>query len=74
MGWQDDARCRIAVVIAKDTQAMLEDLLNPEKLEKKCECRVVKHPDACSKCRANNDCKEIPMHPKCRCVREYVCF
>lgn len=33
-------------------------------------CKVVKHPDCCAPCAANNDCERLPMHIQCRCRPE----
>jgi hypothetical protein len=33
-------------------------------------CRVIKHPDCCVLCAANNDCTRIPLHWQCRCKPE----
>lgn len=74
MGWQDDARCRIVTTIVQETQQMLEQLLDSSRIEQNCDCIVKKHPDACIVCRANNDCARVPVHAKCRCVKEFSCF
>jgi hypothetical protein len=33
-------------------------------------CRVIKHPDCCVLCAANNDCDRLPVHVRCRCKPE----
>lgn len=33
-------------------------------------CRVIKHPDCCVLCAANNDCRLLPLHWNCRCRPE----
>lgn len=33
-------------------------------------CRVLKHPDCCVLCAANNDCTRVPLHFNCRCRTE----
>jgi hypothetical protein len=35
-------------------------------------CRVIKHPNCCALCAANNDCTKIPMHVRCRCKPEFM--
>lgn len=74
MDWRDDPRCQVTAAVDPATVASLEELLDPKNIESKCECRVIKHPNCCALCRANNDCKLIPMHIRCRCSQEYVCF
>lgn len=34
-------------------------------------CRVIKHPDACVLCVANDDCSRLPIHVNCRCKPEH---
>jgi hypothetical protein len=45
------------------------DVLDPELLLDT-GCRVIKHPDCCVLCAANNDCRRLPMHFRCRCRPE----
>jgi len=47
----------------------IKKMLDPEKLTKT-GCRVVKHPDCCVLCAANNDCARVPLHYNCRCKPE----
>jgi hypothetical protein len=35
-------------------------------------CRVIKHPNCCALCAANNDCTKIPLHVRCRCKPEFT--
>lgn len=61
--------CYATAALAKDGVAELLRALRPENaLETGCE--VIKHPDCCDLCRKNNDCANIPMHVRCRCLRQ----
>lgn len=64
-----DARCMFS---AAPDQKQAEDVkrqLDPEELMST-DCRVIKHPDCCVLCAANDDCDRIPMHVMCRCQRD----
>ena len=43
--------------------------LDPQRLTE-FDCKVIKHPDCCAPCAANNDCEKLPMHVGCRCRRD----
>lgn len=63
-----DGVCNFTVTPVRDTVARLKKYLNAdEALE--LECKVIKHPDACPACAANERCEDIPLHHWCRCRR-----
>jgi hypothetical protein len=73
MGSWQESGCNISVAIARETQALVEEMLSPEFIERNCQCKVIKHPDCCVLCRVNNDCAKIPMHIRCRCRQQFEC-
>ena len=61
-----DPRCTYSASVSKSSLAEAKRLLEAvQKLEMG--CRVIKHPDCCVLCAANNDCGRLPVHYNCRC-------
>lgn len=64
-----DAACTYQAVVDEKKADDLKRMLEPDDLMRM-DCRVIKHPDCCAPCRANNDCERLPMHVQCRCRRD----
>ena len=62
-----DAACLFSVEVQGAEDAKRE--LHPDNVLEM-GCRVIKHPDCCILCAANEDCARIPLHFNCRCVPE----
>ena len=62
-----DGECYFPIKVEGSDDAKRE--LQPE-LALSLGCRVMKHPDCCVLCAANNDCDLIPLHWNCRCRPE----
>jgi hypothetical protein len=63
------AKCLFTAAVTAASVAAVRKLLNPKHILDH-GCRVIKHPNACARCVANNDCTKIPLHPHCRCKPE----
>lgn len=69
-GWREwrDAACNFSVRPVRDSLARIKNYLrSKETLE--LECKVIKHPNACAACVANEKCELVPLHHYCRCRR-----
>jgi hypothetical protein len=64
-----DPRCFFAAEPDHEAAARVLKALGSEGLLKT-GCRVVKAPDCCVLCAANDDCARVPLHPRCRCRPE----
>jgi hypothetical protein len=65
-----DPDCLFIFFLPENALKAVEESLAIENITK-VGCRVLKHPDACVLCVANDDCSRLPMHDNCRCTREY---
>jgi hypothetical protein len=65
----DDVKCEF--VVCPDEEKSREVKADLEKIRDYpitgFGCKVIKHPDACILCVANDDCDRLPVHVKCRC-------
>lgn len=64
-----DPRCIYTIRVLESSAQEVFKALDPETLTK-LGCRVLKHPDCCVLCAANNDCTRVPLHFRCRCKIE----
>lgn len=64
-----DAACQYSVVVNRQSVDEVTKSLDMDVLTG-LGCRVLKHPDCCVLCAANNDCARLPMHWNCRCRPE----
>lgn len=63
-----DAACLFQAAVDKSQQNDIKKMLDLDNLMDM-DCKVIKHPDCCAPCAANNDCNKLPMHIQCRCRR-----
>jgi hypothetical protein len=64
-----DAECSFSISVSSSDMDDTMKQLDPEFLVR-AGCRVIKHPDCCVLCAANNDCARLPVHYQCRCKPE----
>lgn len=64
----DDPDCTYSIGLSKASYDAAMDELDERNLEAR--CRVIKHPQCCVLCAANNDCTKLPVHFRCRCRPE----
>lgn len=69
-----DAACQYSIVVNSQSVEDVKKSLDFKVLTS-LGCRVLKHPNCCVLCAANNDCARLPMHWNCRCRPEgYLTF
>lgn len=64
----DDPECYFPIRVVGLDDAL--ESINPEAFSELA-CRVIKRPDCCALCAANEDCRRIPLHVRCHCVPEF---
>lgn len=65
-----DPRCLFYVEFTRESREEVKKMLDPPNILTGLGCRVVKHPDCCVLCAANEACERLPMHFRCRCKPE----
>lgn len=63
-----DPRCMVSIEFTRESADLMK-MLDPDNLLRT-GCRVIKHPDCCILCAANEDCSRLPVHINCRCKPE----
>lgn len=64
-----DAACQYSIAVSRESSDDVKKSLDIDQLMS-LGCRVIKHPDCCVLCAANNDCARLPVHWNCRCKPE----
>jgi hypothetical protein len=65
--------CLFFAGVTSDSVRQVKKFLDYRKVMNLC-CRVIKHPNCCVLCAANNDCTKVPMHVRCRCRPDpFIC-